>query len=176
MFHYDDQSNLSLVPGIYTKLFDIDKVDLVISGYGTNIIGPAMPLVMQHNKVFMSLAGLRVNEQFHYDKYFQIFPFGPGAHVTFAPGFFDVAMTMSPKPRTVAISVADSEFPQTAAIGAREWAQKYELKVVYDRSFPPNTVDFGPVVLRIQAVNPDIVFTLRAFRPMPSASYVPSAK
>ena len=50
---YDDQSNPSLVPGIYTKLFDIDKVDFVISGYGTNIIAPAMPLVMQHKKVFM---------------------------------------------------------------------------------------------------------------------------
>jgi branched-chain amino acid transport system substrate-binding protein len=84
LVYYDDQSNPSLVPGIYTKLFDIDKVDLVISGYGTNIIGPATPLVMQHNKVFMSLAGLRVNEQFRYDKYFQIFPFGPDADVTFA--------------------------------------------------------------------------------------------
>jgi len=73
LIYYDDQSNPTLVPGIYTKLFDVDKVDLVISGYGTNIIGPAMPLVMQRNKVFMSLAGLRVNEQFRYDKYFQIF-------------------------------------------------------------------------------------------------------
>jgi branched-chain amino acid transport system substrate-binding protein len=158
LVNYDDQSNPSLVPGIYTKLFDIDKVDLVISGYGTNIIGPAMPLVMQHNKVFMSLAGLRVNEQFHYDKYFQIFPFGPNAHITFAQGFFDVAMTMNPKPRTVAVSVADSEFPQTAAIGAREWAKKYGLKVVYDRSFPPNQVDFAPIVRAIQAANPDLVY------------------
>jgi len=40
LVYYDDQSNPSLVPGIYTKLFDIDKVDIVISGYGTNIIGP----------------------------------------------------------------------------------------------------------------------------------------
>ena len=158
LVYYDDQSNPSLVPGIYTKLFDIDKVDLVISGYGTNIIGPAMPLVMRHNKVFMSLAGLRVNEQFRYDKYFQIFPFGPDAHVTFAQGFFDVAMTMNPKPKTTAISVADSEFPQTAAIGAREWAKKYGLKVVYDRSFPPNAVDFAPIVRAIQSANPDTVY------------------
>lgn len=158
LVYYDDQSNPSLVPGIYTKLFDIDKVDLVISGYGTNIIGPAMPLVMRHNKVFMSLAGLSVNEQFRYDKYFQIFPFGPDPHLTFAQGFFDVAMTMNPKPKTVAISVADSEFPQTAAIGAREWSKKYGLKVIYDRSFPPNAVDFGPIMRAIQAVNPDIVY------------------
>jgi branched-chain amino acid transport system substrate-binding protein len=155
---YDDQSNPSLVPGIYTKLLDLDKVDLVISGYGTNIIGPAMPLVMEHNKVFMSLAGLRVNEQFKYDKYFQIYPFGPGAQLTFAQPFFDVAMTMDPKPQTVAISVADSEFPQTAAIGAREWAKRYKLKISYDRSFPPNAVDFAPIVRAIQATNPDLVY------------------
>jgi branched-chain amino acid transport system substrate-binding protein len=155
---YDDQSNPSQVPGIYTKLLDVDKVDLVISGYGTNIIGPAMPVVMQHNKVFMSLAGLRVNDQFHYDKYFQIQPLGPDAHLTFAQGFFDVAMTMDPKPKTVAISVADSEFPQTSAIGAREWAKKNGLDITYDRSFPPNTVDFAPIVRAIQAANPDIVY------------------
>jgi branched-chain amino acid transport system substrate-binding protein len=164
LVNYDDQSTPSLVPGIYTKLFDIDKVDLVISGYGTNIIGPAMPVVMRHDKVFMSLAGLRVNEQFHYDKYFQILPWGPDAHITFAQGFFDVAMTMDPKPKTVAIAVADSEFPQTAAIGAREWARKYGLTVVHDRSFPPAQVDFGPIVRAIQAANPDIVY-LAGFPP-----------
>jgi len=65
---------------------------------------------------------------------------------------------MNPKPKTVAISVADSEFPQTAAIGAREWAKRYGLKIVYDRSFPPNMVDFGPVLRAIQATNPDIVY------------------
>jgi branched-chain amino acid transport system substrate-binding protein len=155
---YDDQSNPSLVPGIYTKLLDVDKVDLVISGYGTNIIGPAMPVVMEHNKVFMSLAGLRVNEQFRYNKYFQIQPLGPDAHLTFAQGFFEVAMSMDPKPMTLAISVADSEFPQTSAIGARAWAKKYGIEIVYDRSFPPNAVDFAPIVRAIQAVNPDIVY------------------
>jgi branched-chain amino acid transport system substrate-binding protein len=158
LVYYDDQSNPSQVPGIYTKLLDVDKVDLVISGYGTNIIGPAMPVVMEHNKMFMSLAGLRVNEQFHYDKYFQIQPLGPDAHLTFAQGFFDVAMTMDPKPKSVAISVADSEFSQTAAIGAREWAKKYGLTISYDRSFPANTVDFAPIVRAIQASNPDIVY------------------
>src|SRR5262249_8881921 len=158
LVYYDDQSNPSQVPGIYTKLLDVDKVDLVISGYGTNIIGPAMPVVMQHNKVFMSLAGLRVNDQFRYDKYFQIQPLGPDAHLTFAQGFFDIAMTMDPRPKTVAISVADSEFPQTAAVGAREWAKKYGLDISYDRSFPPNAVDFAPIVRAIQAAKPDIVY------------------
>ena len=158
LIYYDDQSNPSLVPQIYTKLFDIDKVDLVISGYGTNIIAPGMTVAMPRNMVFMSLAGMRVNETFKYDKYFQIFPFGPDAHLNFAKPFFDVAMAMPTKPKTVAISVADSEFPQTAAIGAREWAKKHGLKIVYDQSFPPNQVDFNPILRAIQAANPDIVY------------------
>src|SRR6202051_3253672 len=35
---YDDQSNPSSVPGIYTKLIDVDKVNLVVSGYATNMV------------------------------------------------------------------------------------------------------------------------------------------
>lgn len=149
---------ISLVPQIYTKLLEVDKVDLVISGYGTNIIAPGLTVAMPRNMVFMSLAGMHVNEQFRYDKYFQIFPFGPDAHLTFAQGFFDVAMTMSPKPKSVAISVADSEFPQTAAQGARALAKKLGLKIVYDQAFPANAVDFTPIVRAIQASNADIIY------------------
>ena len=42
LVYYDDQSNPSNVPGIYTKLLDIDKVDLIVSGYATNMIAPAL--------------------------------------------------------------------------------------------------------------------------------------
>ena len=47
---YDDQSNPSTVPGLYTKLMDVDKVDIVVSGYATNMIAPAMPIVMQKDR------------------------------------------------------------------------------------------------------------------------------
>ena len=45
--YYDDATNPSKVPGIYTKLINVDKVDLVVSSYGTNLIAPAMPIVMK---------------------------------------------------------------------------------------------------------------------------------
>jgi branched-chain amino acid transport system substrate-binding protein len=46
LVYYDDQSTPSQVPGIYSKLLDIDKVDFVISSYATNQIAPAMPIVI----------------------------------------------------------------------------------------------------------------------------------
>jgi branched-chain amino acid transport system substrate-binding protein len=72
--YYDDATSPSKVPGIYSKLLNIDKVDLVVSSYGTNEISPAMPIVMRRGLVFMALFGLAVNDKFKYDRYFQIMP------------------------------------------------------------------------------------------------------
>jgi branched-chain amino acid transport system substrate-binding protein len=79
LIYYDDQTNPSQVPGIYSKLLEVDKVDLVMSGYGTNLQAPAMPIIMQHGMAFIGLFGLAVNDQFHYDRFFQIQPNGPDA-------------------------------------------------------------------------------------------------
>src|SRR5262245_46614118 len=46
LIHYDDQSNPANVPGIYTKLITVDKVDLTLGPYATNMIAPAMPVLM----------------------------------------------------------------------------------------------------------------------------------
>ena len=156
--YYDDQTSPATVPGIYTKLLDVDKVDLIVSGYGTNVIAPAMPIVMQRNLCFMTLFGLNVNEKFKYDRYFQIMPAGPDPAVDWTRGFFEVAMTLNPKPKTVALVGADAEYPHLALEGARKHVQRLGLKVVYDKSYPPNTVDYSPIVRAIQATNPDIVY------------------
>src|SRR3954447_24062922 len=40
--HYDGQSSASTTPGIYTKLLDVDKVDLLIAPCGTVPTAPIM--------------------------------------------------------------------------------------------------------------------------------------
>ena len=152
---YDDQSNPSTVPGIYTKLLDVDKVDLIVSPYGTNLIAPIMPIAMSKGLAMMSFFGLSVNEQFHYDRYFQIMPMVATSVPT---AFFDTAMALNPKPQTVALTGADAEFGKIIVDAAREIAKKHGLKIVYDRAYPPATVDFAPVIRGIAAAKPDLVF------------------
>jgi branched-chain amino acid transport system substrate-binding protein len=154
---YDDQTNPVTVPGIYTKLLDVDKVDLIIGGYGTNVLAAALPLIIQRNKVFLGLLGLAVNGAFNYPNYFSINPAGPDPKPAFTKGFFDAAMAQSPKPQTVAIVAADAEFARNAADGARQNAKAAGLNIVYDSSYPPGTVDFAPIVRAIQATNADLV-------------------
>jgi branched-chain amino acid transport system substrate-binding protein len=155
---YDDQSNPSTVPGIYTKLLDVDKVDIAVSGYATNMIAPAMPIMMQRKKTFLALFGLAINSEFKYPNYFALTPTGgPNPKQAFAEGFFEVAMQQNPKPKTLAMVGADAEFPHNAMHGARELAKKHGLQIVYDKTYPPPTTDYTPIVRAIQATNPDIV-------------------
>jgi branched-chain amino acid transport system substrate-binding protein len=157
LVYYDDKSSPAEVPAIYTKLLDIDKVELLIGPYATAQIAPAMPIVIQRKKTFIGLLGLAVNTEFNYPNYFAMIPSGPDAKPAFTQGFFDMAMSQEQKPQTVAIVAADQEFSRNAADGARENAQKAKLKVVYDKTYPPSTNDFAPIVRAIQASNPDIV-------------------
>jgi branched-chain amino acid transport system substrate-binding protein len=160
LIFYDDQTNPSLVPGIYTKLLDIDKVDLVVSGYGTNIAAPAMPVVIQHNKTFMGLFALDINEEFHYPKYFSMLPVGPEPRPAISEGFFEIVKANKDKLglKTMALAVGDGEATRNGADGARQNAKKAGLQLVYDKTYPLNTTDFSPIVRAIQATNPDIVY------------------
>ncbi|ARP98699.1 branched-chain amino acid ABC transporter substrate-binding protein [Pseudorhodoplanes sinuspersici] len=155
LVYYDDQTNPSTVPGLYTKLLDVDKVDLVVGPYATNMIAPSMPVIMQKGKVYISLFGLAVNSEFNYPKYFSMIPTGQNTKPSFTEGFFDVAAKN--KLGTVALVAADAEFSRNACEGARENAKKFNMKIVYDRTYPPATTDFTPIVRAIQAANPDAV-------------------
>jgi branched-chain amino acid transport system substrate-binding protein len=158
LIFYDDQTNPATVPGIYTKLLDVDKVHFVVSGYGTNLIAPLMPIAMERKLVIMGILGLANNEKYKYPNYFQIQPSGPDPEANWSTGFFEIAAKQTPKPQTVALVGADAEYPRNAIPGARELAKKMGMKVVYDKTYPPSTVDYTPIARAIKATNPDVVF------------------
>src|SRR5512143_4179675 len=96
LIYYDDQSNPSQVPGIYTKLLDVDKVDLVVGGYATNMVAPTIPVVMPKGKTLIGLFALDANHEFKYPKYFSVLPTGPQTKPSFTEGVFQVAQQQNP--------------------------------------------------------------------------------
>ncbi len=155
---YDDQSNPASVPGLYTKLISVDKADLLVGPYGTNFVAPAMPTIIQNKKMLISYTAIGINREYNYDKYFSMVPVGSDGVNAFSKGFFEMAAKQNPKPQTVAIIAADAEFAQAAATGAREELKKHGFKLIYDKSYPPSTTDFTPVMRGVQAANADIVY------------------
>ena len=151
---YDDQSTASLVPGIYAKLLDVDRVDLLIGPYGTNLTAPIMPMVKQRGLLLMGNYAFEVNERPQHDMWFNNSPLTDS--VTFSQGFFEIGRKIGAK--TVAFLAADAEFSQSLATGARNLAIHSGLKVIYDQKYPPNTTDYSSMIRAIKASKPDLVY------------------
>jgi branched-chain amino acid transport system substrate-binding protein len=157
--YYDDQSNPANVPALYTKLIDVDKVDLLIGPYATNMVAPVIPLLMQSKRTTIGILANAANSKFHYNQYFSMLPTGPEPQKSFAEGFFQLAAAQKPRPKTVAIVAADAEFAQNAADGARQSIKEIGgFQTVMDQKYPPSTTDFAPIMHAVAALNPDIVY------------------
>jgi branched-chain amino acid transport system substrate-binding protein len=153
---YDDQSNPALTPGIYTKLLDVDKVDLIIAPYGTVPTAPIMPLVKQRDLLLMGNFSFQVNRTVKHDKWFNNSPWTDAS--SWSDGFIGTGRKLGAK--TIAFLAADQEFAQNLANGARELAKKAGMQVVYNQNYPPTTVDFSSMIRAIRAAKPDIVFVM----------------
>jgi branched-chain amino acid transport system substrate-binding protein len=153
---YDDQTNPALTPSIYTKLLDVDRVDLLIAPYGTVPTAPIMPLVKQRDLLLMGNFSFQVNRTVKHDKWFNNSPWNDAS--SWSDGFIKNGQKLGAK--TIAILAADQEFAQNLANGARELAKKAGLKTVYDQNYPPATVDFSSMIRAIRAAKPDMVFVM----------------
>jgi len=158
LVYYDDQGNPANAAGIYAKLLDIDKVDLLIGPYSTNMVAPVIPILMQKGLTSIGILANAANSEFHYGRYFSMIPSGPDPKRSFSTGFFAIAAAQNPKPKTLAILGVDAEYGRNATDGARENVKQFGFDVVYDQNYPPSTSDYTPIVRAVQAKNPDIVY------------------
>lgn len=166
---YDDQTSAAQSPGIYAKLLDVDRVDLLYGPYGTPVQAPIIPLARQRNKLLFGNFSFRANEETRYERYFNIAPFGATPDAW--PGAF-VRLAHRRGLRRIGIMMADAEGTVALGAGARETARALGMEVVYDQRYPFNTVDFTPVLRAVRAARPDAVYV--ASFPNESAAIVRS--
>lgn len=155
---YDDEADASGVPALYRRLIDEDNVDLIIGGYGTNTLLPAMPLIIERGRFFVGLMGLGVNNALHYPNYFAMIPTGPDPNAALTEGFFALAAQQTPRPRTVALLSADAEFSRNPVLGGKANAKAYGFEVVFDVTYPLPTGNFTPVLDAVAASGCDLLF------------------
>jgi branched-chain amino acid transport system substrate-binding protein len=165
---YDDQSNPGLVPAIYAKLIDVDRVDLLLLPYGTNLTAVVMPMIKQRNRLVLGQFEIGQNDKLMHDKFFEIAPWGPRPGDNWCRGYFDLAKRLGYK--TLAIVNSDAEFSANAASAGKKIAEEYGLKVVSSQNYPPNSVDFSGILRNVNAAKPDLVFV--ASYPVESAAMI----
>src|SRR3979490_1826880 len=139
---YDDKSSAAETPAIYSKLIDVDKVDLLFAPYATVPTAPIMPLVKQRGLLLIGNFSFQVNSKVGHDMWFNNAPWGPAD--SWAASFLDLGLKAGGK--SVALLAAYPEFAQNLALTAREVAKKLNMQVVFDQAYPPNTVEFSSII------------------------------
>jgi len=172
LVYYDDQGAPANAPGIYAKLVSVDRVDLLIGPYSTNVIAAAMPAIMQNDRTTIGIFGLGVNKTFKYPRYFSMNSQGPSP-ANYSKCVFDLAMQQTPKPKRLALIGADVEYSRNALDGARENAKALGMEVVFERTYPLSTTEFTPIVRAMQAATPDVVYA--ATLPIDTAGIIRAA-
>jgi branched-chain amino acid transport system substrate-binding protein len=176
LVYYDDHSNASEIPGIYTKLITVDKVDFVISSYGTPNITAAMPVVMENKMIFPAIFAMEGNQGFNYPYYFSFFPLGPNGLRTLADLYFAAAVKQNPACKTAVIVGVDNEYGGRVIQGAMLAAKDAGLTILNTIRYapPPTTIDFTPILRSAKATNADCLFF--ASYPVDSMGLIRAAK
>jgi branched-chain amino acid transport system substrate-binding protein len=167
---YDDHGSAAATPGIYAKLLDVDKVDLLVAPYGTVPTAPILPLAKERKLLLMGNFSFEVNARIQHDMWFNNAPWNDAA--SWSAGFFEIARGAGA--RTIAFLAADNDFAQALAGGARELAKQAGLKTVYEQNYPPSTVEFSSLIRGVRAARPEVVFV--ASYPADSVAIVRSAR
>ena len=153
---YDDQGSASATPGIYAKLLDLDRVDLLVAPYGTAATAPLMGMVKERGKLLMGNFSFEANQVVKHDRWFNNAPWNDAK--SFSDGFFRIARRLGAS--SIAFIAADNQFGQSLAEGARELAKQSGLRIVYDQNYPPGTADFSSMISGLRAVRPDVVYVM----------------
>jgi branched-chain amino acid transport system substrate-binding protein len=135
----------------------VDKVELLIGPYSTNVIAAAMPAIIQNKRTTIGIFGLGANQSFKYPKYFSMNSQGQSTS-NYSKCVFDLAAQQTPKPTRIALIGADAEYSRNALDGAKANAKAMGMEIVFDRTYPLSTTDYTSIVRAMAATKPDVVF------------------
>src|SRR5712692_8113322 len=149
---YDDQSTPATGVKLYEKLITEDKVDAVMGPYSSPITEAVASVTEKYKKVMVSPLAATTSIFKKGRKY--IFMVISPAEV-YLEGLIDMAAKRGLK--TVAILNEDTLFAKASANGTAELAKKKGMQVVLQEAYPKGNTDFSALLVKIKAVNPDVV-------------------
>jgi branched-chain amino acid transport system substrate-binding protein len=156
---YDDKSRKDLVRTHYETLVREDRVDLVLSPYGTPLTLIASEVTESHGKIMLACAasGEKIWERGHR------FVFGVYA---LAKRYFIGILDLLARNGLddIGLLYENTVFNRDVAEGARKWANRFGLKTVADLEFNDGKSEMPGLLTKVRAVDPDALL-LSAYPP-----------
>jgi len=150
----DDESNPQTSARLVEKFVSEDKVNFILGPYGSGNSATAAAVV-ERLKVPMVEGNGSAEKIFNQGFQYTFAVLSPAKR--YLEGILQMALTMKPRPQTVAIATANDAFSVEVGQGAADYATAHHMTVVYDSKYPADTTDLSSIVTGIKASNADII-------------------
>lgn len=167
---YDDQSDFGKDAAIYEKLITSDKVDLLLSPWGTQAHFAIVGVLERYGfpMVGSSAASLQIRAIKAKNIWF------PTSAIPDQMALALVKLMQEQKVKTVAVSAIQLPFPQEIRTQLMKALASSGIKVVVDRQYSPGTQDMTATLASIKSAAPDAVISLSY--PSDSTLYLRTAR
>ena len=146
---YDDGSNPQRAMELYRRLILKEKVDLLFAPYSSEITEAVLPLAEEYGYPLLA-SGASADRLWQHGSKCIFGMWQPASKD--AVGFLELLVLNNF--RRVAIAFADDSFSTDAATGAKKWAERFGLDVVFFEGFGNGTASLDGFARRIKAAGP----------------------
>jgi len=148
----DDRSDPSTAVKLYERLLTEENVDLCLAPYSSPIT-EAVASITERYKCPIVADGAATRSIWEKGRKYIFGLVGPSED--YLRGAVEIAAKQGYK--RIAIINEDSLFSKAAAAGAESYARQHGMEVVLREEYPRTATDFRPLLLKIKALNADVI-------------------
>ncbi|WP_053240446.1 amino acid ABC transporter substrate-binding protein [Pyrobaculum islandicum] len=160
LIYRDSESKLELAQSITESLVTQDKVNFLLSPYGSDLALGVSPIAEKYG-VLMAVVGASSDRIFQQGFKYVVGVAAPASQ--YMVPVLDMVVKRDPTAKKVAILYRDSEFNRQVAEGAKAYAEKLGLQVVVYEVYPASPKDLTPQILKVKQAAPDVIIVASHF-------------
>ncbi|EDP75121.1 amino acid ABC transporter substrate-binding protein [Hydrogenivirga sp. 128-5-R1-1] len=159
--YYDDQSDPRTTAKLVEKLITEEGIRFILGPYGSSQVFASAGVVEKHRALMVQGGGAssKIYKQ-GYKHVFGVF----NVASDYGKNLIELAVSLKPKPKSVAIIYEKDIFSEDAARGALKTAKRHGLRVVLFESYPKGTQDLSSLMLKLRLKKPEVVIGAGHFK------------
>ncbi len=154
IIYKDDQSDAQRSAKLTEQLITEEKVNYLLGPYSSGISAATAAIAEKYNKLtIVPLANAPSLYENGYKNLFGVLPLA----TTYLNGVLDIAKTLDPNLKKVAIISPDALFSLSVAEGAKQYAETNGFEVVYYDKYPADAKDLSSMITKIKGAGAQIL-------------------
>jgi len=154
LLFFDDKSDKAESAKLVERLASVDKVDLILGGFGSDSVFAASAIAEKYKYPMIS-GGASSNKLF--ERNFKYYFSTLGKATEEVRGCVEIASMLKPKPKTAAVIGSDILFTSLAAEGFKDYLKKAGIELVHFELFPLSLTDYNSLLYKVKQKNPDML-------------------